>query len=246
VNHDRVCKVFEVGEVNGQVYIAMQYIEGEPLNVAATHLTFEQRAMVIRDAAEGVHQAHRAGIIHRDLKPGSILIQHDVDGRMKTFVLDFGIAHDRGAGTEDSGMIAGTPHFMSPEQAHGEANSIDRRADVALARRDAVSDSLLAPAGARGNSVGGAGKHWHDPAAPPREINRDVPPDLEAIALKCLEWDRSDRYDSARALSEDLERFLNGDPVQASRAGLWYRLKKRARKHRRLVRWECWRSCSSA
>jgi predicted Ser/Thr protein kinase len=102
VNHDRVCKVFEVGEVNGQVYIAMQYIEGKPLNVAATHLSFEQRAMVIRDAAEGVHEAHRAGIIHRDLKPGNILIQHDVDGRMKTFVLDFGIAHDRVAGTYGS------------------------------------------------------------------------------------------------------------------------------------------------
>ena len=235
VNHDRVCKVFEVGEVGGQVYIAMQYIEGQPLNVAAAQLSFEQRAMVIRDAAEGVHAAHRAGIIHRDLKPGNIMIEHDGDGRLKTFVMDFGIAQDRSEEGAHSGSVTGTPHFMSPEQAHGEGGSLDRRADVyslgatlyqILCWRPPIPGAtplevleniaLLAP-------------------RPPREINRDVPPDLEAIALKCLEKERSDRYDSARALSEDLERFLNGDPVMATRAGIWYRLKKRARKHRRLV-----------
>ena len=235
VNHDRVCKVFEVGEVAGQVYIAMQYIEGQPLNVEAAHLSFEQRAMVIRDAAEGVHAAHRAGIIHRDLKPGNIMIEHDGDGRLKTFVMDFGIAQDRAETVAHSGSVTGTPHFMSPEQARGEGGALDRRADVyslgatlyqILCWRPPIPGvtplevleniALIAP-------------------RPPREINRDVPPDLEAIALKCLEKDRSDRYDSARALSEDLERFLNGDPVLATRAGGWYRVKKRARKHRRLV-----------
>ena len=235
VNHDRVCKVFEVGEVAGQVYIAMQYIEGQPLNVEAAHLSFEQRAMVIRDAAEGVHAAHRAGIIHRDLKPGNIMIEHDGDGRLKTFVMDFGIAQDRAEMVAHSGSVTGTPHFMSPEQARGEGGALDRRADVyslgatlyqILCWRPPIPGvtpmevleniALIAP-------------------RPPREINRDVPPDLEAIALKCLEKERSDRYDSARALSEDLERFLNGDPVLATRAGGWYRLKKRARKHRRLV-----------
>ena len=235
VNHDRVCKVFEVGEVKGHVYIAMQYIEGEPLNVAAARLSFEQRAMVIRDAAEGVHEAHRAGIIHRDLKPGNILIQQDVDGRLKTFVLDFGIAHDRTESAAHSGTFAGTPHFMSPEQAHGDPNSLDRRADVY-----SLGATLYQILCWRPPVTGATPREVLEnigvvPPRPPREINRDVPPDLESIALKCLERDRSDRYDSARALSEDLDRFLDGDPVQASRAGRWYRVKKRLRKHRGLV-----------
>ena len=79
VNHDRVCKVFEVGEAHGQVYISMQYIEGQPLSSAAKGLTFEQRALIIRDAAEGVHEVHRSGIIHRDLKPGNIMVERDGD-----------------------------------------------------------------------------------------------------------------------------------------------------------------------
>src|SRR6185295_11536299 len=86
VSHDRVCKVYEVGEVEGQVYIAMQYIEGAPLGSAACPLTVEETAMVVREAARGVHEAHRAGILHRDLKPSNVMVERAEDGALRPYV----------------------------------------------------------------------------------------------------------------------------------------------------------------
>lgn len=235
VNHDRVCKVYEVGEVEGQVYIAMQYIDGQPLSVAAADLTFEQRAMVIRDAAEGVHEAHRAGIIHRDLKPGNIMVERGGDGQIRTYVMDFGLARDRREGDTETGTIMGTPHYMSPEQARGEVGRLDRRADVyslGAALYQILSGQPPIPGQNQLEVLSNIARV--EPRSL-RALDRDVPADLEAIALKCLEKERSARYDSARALAEDLDRFLTGEPVRASRAGLWYRVRKRIRKHRRLV-----------
>src|SRR4051794_5252340 len=79
VSHERVCEVYEVGEVSGQVYIAMQFIDGEPLSAMAGTLTVEQTAMLVRDAALGVHEAHRAGILHRDIKPSNIMVARGED-----------------------------------------------------------------------------------------------------------------------------------------------------------------------
>ncbi|WIG98730.1 serine/threonine-protein kinase [Myxococcus sp. SDU36] len=106
-------------------------VDGRPLNQLADALTVEQVALLLRDAAEGVHAAHRAGLIHRDLKPGNILVERTEDGRLKPYVMDFGLARDR---TEQSltatGAVLGTPHYMAPEQARGEVSRLDRRADV--------------------------------------------------------------------------------------------------------------------
>jgi eukaryotic-like serine/threonine-protein kinase len=121
VQHDRVCKVFEVGEVQGQPFIAMQYVAGESLKALGPTLTLEQKVTVLRDAAEGVHAAHRAGLIHRDLKPSNIMVERTEDGALKPYVMDFGIARDwQGEGTA-TGAVLGTPQYMAPEQARGEA-----------------------------------------------------------------------------------------------------------------------------
>ncbi len=133
VEHERVCQVYEVGEVQGQPYIAMQFVDGQPLDRLASELklTVEQKALVLREAAEGVHAAHRAGLIHRDLKPSNILVERTDDGRLKPYVMDFGLAHDWSEkGTTATGSVVGTPHYMSPEQARGEVGQLDRRADV--------------------------------------------------------------------------------------------------------------------
>jgi eukaryotic-like serine/threonine-protein kinase len=236
VEHERVCKVHEVGEVRGRPYIAMQFIDGLPLGQLAEELTVEQRVLVLRDAAEGVHAAHRAGLIHRDLKPSNILVERAEDGRLKPYVMDFGLAHDWSEkGATATGSVLGTPHYMSPEQARGEVAQLDRRADVYSL--GATLYFLLtghAPIpGANGLEVL-ANIPTVEPR-PPRAINPDIPADLEAIVLKCLEKDRSARYDSARALIEDLDRFLSGEPVQARPTGLGYRLRKKLRKHRVVV-----------
>ncbi len=236
VEHERVCQVYEVGELQGRAFIAMQYVEGRPLHLLSSELTLEQKVLVLRDAAEGVHAAHRAGLIHRDLKPSNILVERTEDGRLKPFVMDFGLARDwREPGSTATGMVLGTPHYMAPEQARGEREGLDRRADVYSL--GATLYHLLtgqhAIPGANGLEV-----LSHIPTReprPPRSIDPNIPVDLEAIVLKCLEKDRWARYDSARALAEDLDRFLAGEPVHARSNARWYWLRKKIRRHQLVV-----------
>ncbi|MDY7231296.1 protein kinase domain-containing protein [Hyalangium rubrum] len=236
VEHDRVCQVYEVGEVQGRPYIAMQYVDGQPLSQLSDELTVEQKVLALRDACEGVHAAHKAGLIHRDLKPSNILVERTDDGRFKPYVMDFGLAHDWGEkGATATGSVLGTPHYMAPEQARGEVGQLDRRADVY-----SLGATLYFMLTGRPPIPGDNGLEILSNIASlepphPRALNPNIPPDLEAIVLKCLEKDRSARYDSARALIEDLDRFLAGEPVLARPTGLWYRLRKKARKHRVVV-----------
>ena len=236
VSHERVCKVHEVGEVGGKVYISMQYIDGRPLSELVDELTTDQKAMVVREAAEGIHEAHRAGVIHRDIKPSNILVERGDDGKLRPYVMDFGLArsiHDDG-GTL-SGTVLGTPRYMAPEQARGEVGTLDRRADV----YSLGATLYYLVTGKPPVHGSGAMEVLHNlmTAEPvrPRSLQRDLSPDLEAIILKCLETDRTRRYDSARAVADDLGRFLDGEPVEARVAGPWYRLRKQLAKHRRLV-----------
>jgi tetratricopeptide (TPR) repeat protein/predicted Ser/Thr protein kinase len=236
VEHERVCQVYEVGEVRGRPYIAMQYVSGASLGQLATTLTVEQKALVLRDAAEGVHAAHRAGLIHRDLKPSNILVERTEDGRLKPYVMDFGLARDwRESSNTASGSVLGTPHYMAPEQARGEVAQLDRRADVYSLGATLYALLTGEPPISGLNGLEVLNRILTEEPRPPRTINPDIPPDLEAIVLKCLEKDRSARYDSARALIEDLDRFLSGETVRARPTGLWYRLRKKAAKHRVVV-----------
>nr|WP_225937477.1 serine/threonine-protein kinase [Myxococcus sp. RHSTA-1-4] len=231
VRHERVCEVYEVGEIRGRGYIAMRYVDGQTLGQLAGSLTLEQKVVVLRQAAEGVHAAHRAGLIHRDIKPGNILVERTEDGVLVPFVMDFGLAHevrDEGAGP---GGGLGTPHYMAPEQARGEVSRLDRRVDVY-----ALGATLYLLLTGRPPFPGDSQQEiltrlQTEEPRPPRSLDADIPEDLEAIVLKCLEKERPARYDSARALAEDLERFLAGEPVLARR-GLGYRLRRKARKHR--------------
>ncbi|WP_224243585.1 serine/threonine-protein kinase [Hyalangium gracile] len=235
VRHERVCQVYEVGEIRGVTYIAMQYVEGQTLGQLAPGLSLEQKALVLREVAEGVHAAHRAGLIHRDLKPSNILVERSEDGRLHPYVLDFGLARDWREESLSTGTVLGTPHFMAPEQARGEVARLDRRADVYSlgATLYHLLTGQLPFTG--GNELEVLARIQSEEPRPPRALDADVPADLEAIALKCLEKERSARYDSARALAEDLERFLNGEPVRARPVGPWQRLARKVRRHRAAV-----------
>ena len=231
VNHERVCKVYEVGQVGQKVFIAMQYVEGRPLSALVQELTVEQKALVLREAALGMHEAHRVGLIHRDLKPSNIMVERAEDGVPRPYVMDFGLARDWKEGVTLTGTVMGTPHYMAPEQARGEVARLDRRADVY-----SLGATLYALLTGQPPIQGSNGLEVLNNLAameprPPRALDRSIPPDLEAITLKCLEKEPSARYGSARALAEDLDRFLAGEPVQA-RTGPGYRMLKRLRKHR--------------
>ncbi|MFP2933912.1 serine/threonine-protein kinase, partial [Pyxidicoccus sp. 3LG] len=231
VRHERVCEVYEVGEVRGRGYIAMRYVDGQTLGQLAGSLTLEQKVLALRQAAEGVHAAHRAGLIHRDIKPGNILVERTEDGGLAPFVMDFGLARegrDEGVGHN---VVLGTPHYMAPEQARGEVSRLDRRVDV-YALGATLYFLLTGRPPFDGNTEHELITRLQaEEPRPPRSLDADIPEDLEAIVLKCLEKERPARYDSARALVEDLERFLEGEPVLARR-GVGYRLRKKARKHR--------------
>lgn len=231
VHHERVCEVYEVGEVHGRGYIAMRYVDGVPLGRLAPSLTLEQKVLVVRLAAEGVHAAHRAGLIHRDIKPANILVERTEDGGFSPFVMDFGLARDWREEDTATGAVLGTPHYMAPEQARGEVSRLDRRVDVYALGATLYAVLTGQPPFTGENALEVITRIQSEEPRPPRALEPDIPADLEAIVLQCLEKERSARYGSARALIEDLERFLGGEPVLA-RQGLGYRLRKKARKHR--------------
>lgn len=235
VQHERVCEMYEVGEVQGRAYIAMQYVEGRSLGQLAPELTLEQKILVVRDVAEGVHAAHRAGLIHRDLKPSNVLVERTEDGGLKPYVMDFGLARDWQGEHTATGAVLGTPHYMAPEQARGEVARLDRRVDVYSLGATLYQVLTGQPPFIGLNPLEIVNRIQTEEPPSPRALVPDLPVELEAIVLKCLEKDRAARYDSARALAEDLERFLAGEPVLARPSGPLYRLRKKARKHRVLV-----------
>ena len=235
VRHERVCEVYEVGHVQERAYIAMQYVEGKHLGQLAHELTLEQKVLALRDASAGVHAAHHAGLIHRDLKPSNILVERTEDGGLKPYVLDFGLARDWRDESTATGAVLGTPHYMAPEQARGEVARLDRRADVYALGATLYALLTGQPPFTGDNALEILTRIQSEEPLPLRALDKNLPADLEAIVLKCLEKERSARYDSARALAEDLERFLSGEPVLARPSGLAYRLRKKVRKHRVLI-----------
>jgi len=235
VDHEHVCKVFEVGEVDGRVFITMQRIHGTALDDAGSEFSLEQKAIVMRDAARGVHAAHRVGIIHRDLKPSNIMVERAEDGSLRTFVMDFGLAREWNQDVTETGSVLGTPAYMSPEQARGEVSRLDRRTDVYSLGAALYHLSTGQPPVSGANPLEILSAIGSAEVPSMRAHRMDIPRDLEAITLKCLEKERSKRYDSAKALADDLDRFLSGEPVLARPTGLLYRIRRRILKHKQLA-----------
>ena len=233
LRHPHVCEVYEAGLADRVPFIVMRYIEGAPLHDMRSEMSREEAVAAVRDVALALHEAHRLGIIHRDVKPGNILVERAEDGTCRPFIADFGIARDQTLGAPTlSDVVRGTPAFMAPEQAAGRSRAIDRRSDV-YSLGATLYDTLAGKPPFAADSVIALLNSVVE-AEPPRlrAVAPEVPADLEAIVMKCLEKDPAARYDSAKALAEDLQRFLDGDPVIASRPSWGARLWKRARKHK--------------
>ena len=232
VEHEAVCRVYEVGEWQGEPYIAMQFIEGPPLQECLGKMALEEKVDLLRRVAEGLHAAHRLGLIHRDVKTGNILVERGEDGSWRPYVVDFGLARAQEAPTmTQTGLIVGTPAYMSPEQARGDTLHVDRRSDVyslGATLYEAITGKL--PFNAKSSLDIMVAILGEDPP-PPRSLVPSLPADLEAITLKCLEKDPARRYESAAAVAEDLRRFLDGEPVKARQIGRLRRLERKVRRH---------------
>lgn len=233
IEHDNVCKIYETGEVDGNPYIAMQLIQGETLPKILAELSIEQKVLIMQKIADAVHHAHRIGIIHRDIKPSNILVERREDGSYRPFIMDFGIAREiSDPGMTATDVVIGTPSFMAPEQM--TTNAVDRRTDVyGLGATMYYVFSGQAPFKGSGMEI--LAKLSSEDPIPLSKTTSSIPSDLDVMVSKCLEKDPSLRYDSAKALSDDLKRYLDGEPILAQRASLGYRIRKKIRKNKTIA-----------
>ncbi|HSL16810.1 MAG TPA: protein kinase [Methylomirabilota bacterium] len=235
ISHPNVCEIYDVGEANGRQFIVMQFIDGESLKEAAGSMPLERRVRLVRDVAMAVHCAHREGLIHRDLKPGNVMVATGDDGLPTPYVVDFGIARDAAEpGMTVSGDLLGSPAFMAPEQARG-ALYVDRRTDV-YGLGATLYSVLTGQVPFRGETAFDTlMKVQLDEPEPPRNLDPSIPLDLDSIVLKALDKEPRHRYQSAKELADDLDRFLDGRPVIARPIGPGRRLVKWVARHRTLA-----------
>lgn len=216
LQHPNIVSVFEIGRENNQIYIVSEYIRGVTLASWLTGRTASPRdaAQICITLAEALQHAHESGVIHRDLKPSNILI----DGNETPRITDFGLAkRESGDPTLTiDGKILGTPAYMSPEQALGLAHHVTGQADI-YSLGVILYELLTSTRPFRGNTQMILHQVIHADAPPARHLNRNIPLDLEAICMRCLEKETKNRYSTAADLADDLKRFLHGQPVSARR-----------------------------
>lgn len=248
LQHPNIVRVYDRGvTADGKQYFSMEYIEGVPLDefLKAEVSQHQGRAAPnARDALRlfvkicaAVSFAHQKGVIHRDLKPSNILI----DAQGEPHVLDFGLAKVIGSPVpEDAAKVTTTGEFMgtlayaAPEQLRGDQSAIDVRTDVyalGVILYEMLTGERPFPAARAVAEVVEAVTQM-DPQPPTLRAGQPRDDEIDTIVLKTLAKDPERRYQSAAALREDIERYLNGEPIEAKRDSRWYLLKKMLRRHR--------------
>ena len=234
LDHPNIVPVYEVGEYEGQPFFSMKFVEGgslaERISKPQFHISERQAAILLGKLARAVHYAHQRGILHRDIKPGNVLL----DAQGEPQLTDFGLAklvEKESALTRTRAML-GTPSYMAPEQARGEAKQLTTVVDVY--GLGAVFYELLTglPPFVGGTTLETVRQVLEKEPRRPSMLQPGVDPDLETICLKCLEKDPARRYPSADALAADLERWREHEPILARPASTLERITKWIRRHR--------------
>jgi eukaryotic-like serine/threonine-protein kinase len=222
LQHPHIVTLYDVGLHDGQPYLLMQLVEGTTLAklLAEGPLPARRAAEILAPVCRAIDHAHRQGVLHRDLKPSNILI--DADGR--ALVADFGLAKLTAPGSDPSltptGAILGTPSYMSPEAAVAGAGPVGPASDVYGLGAILYHCLTGRPPFQAASAFDTIRLVLESDPVLPRALNPRVDPDLEMVALKCLQKEPGQRYSSAAALADDLDAYLAGDPVSARSVSL--------------------------
>ena len=268
MDHPCVAKVFDAGVTSaGLPYFVMEYVQGVPITEHCDRhrLTMQQRLELFARVCEGVQHAHHKAVIHRDIKPSNVLVSYQ-DGRAMPKIIDFGVAKataqpltEKTLFTE-SGVLIGTPEYMSPEQADLTGQNIDTRTDVyslGVMLYELLTGALpfeskeLRESGYAGickkirevepskpsTRVATLDGHRSAVSAEQRHtdsgsLERQLRGDLDWITMRAIEKERSRRYDSPIALAEDIRRHIGSQPVHAGPPSNVYKLRKFVNRHR--------------
>jgi len=236
LDHPNIARIYDSGLHHGTYYYAMELIDGMPLDryVKSKTLSRDRILALMRTICQAVLYAHLRAVIHRDLKPSNILVS--ADGQ--PHVLDFGLAKallddDEALTISVEGQIAGTPAYMSPEQAAGHHGQLDTRTDVFSL--GVILYELLtgqSPHDLSGSMFDVLHRITESRIKRPREADKSIDGELEAILLTALAQSPDDRYPSAGALAKDISNYLNGEPLDARVHTIRYFLRKKALKYR--------------
>lgn len=218
VSHPHIVSVYAAGATgDGAAYLAMELVSGPTLAQVLRdrgRLAPREAAQYAAQVADALGAAHAAGLIHRDVKPGNVLIAEGGHAKL----VDFGLVRDEasGAGLTVDGVIAGTPQYLSPEQAAGRA--VDPRTDV-YALGVTLYEMLVGEPPFRGPPIEIVRQLLDDEPRPPRQLDATLPRDLETIVLTAMAKEPHRRYPAAVDFAGDLRRWLDGEPIRARPAG---------------------------
>lgn len=246
LQHPGIVQIYEIGEHEGHSFLALEYVSGGTLAAQLDDKPWpaDKAAKLVESLARTMQAAHEGGIIHRDLKPENVLLseaQDAAEGQITPKIADFGLAKrlQGAAGRTRTGDIMGTPSYMAPEQAAGKRD-IGPAADIyALG---AVLYRLLTgrPPFQAETSLNTLMLVLEQEPLPLRALNKSLPRDLEAIVLKCLSKQPSERYSSAADLADDLCAFRGGEAVTAKRLTWFKQLEHGLRRRHRDILSEGW------
>ncbi len=232
LNHPGIVPVWELGEEDGEFFIAMKFIEGEALN--RKRLPWKKACTIARNVALALAYAHDQGIVHRDVKPHNIILEPGGH----PYLGDFGLARSmRGHSTiTQTGFVVGTPAYMPPEQACGETAHVGKRSDVYGLGATLYELVTGHPPFVRSTPVATLRAVVEEDTIAPTSLVSDLPPDVETIIFKAMEKNPAHRYRNAKAMADDLARACRQERIHARPRSLVTRI-SRALDRQKLLAW---------